>query len=130
MLDRFQCLNVKIVKVKTLGRRQVVRQLVLVQPFRGSNPFAPVKLCQVNQLFNNCFPSALRLLERTEVLTTNLFYCGCSIGHNLTPNCWARERLADRKRIGKLPEMLFRPWHKPDRRRKQLRYKSRDRLKF
>ena len=87
VLDRFPCLGVTIVNVETLGRRQVVRQLVLVQPFRGSNPFAPVKLCPGNQLFNNCFPSALRLRERTEVLTTNLFYCGCSIAHNLTPNC-------------------------------------------
>ena len=130
MLDRFLGWNVKMMKVKTLGRRQVVRQLVLVQPFRGSNPFAPVKLCPVNQLSDNCVASALRRRERSEVLTTNQFYCGCSIGHDLTPNCWARERLADRTRIGKLPEMLFRPWHKPERLRKRLKYKSRDRLKF
>ena len=55
VLDRFPCLGVTIVNVETLGRRQVVRQLVLVQPFRGSNPFAPVKVCQVNQLFNSSF---------------------------------------------------------------------------
>ncbi len=30
-----------ILFVTTLGRRQAVRHLVLVQAFRGSNPFAP-----------------------------------------------------------------------------------------
>ena len=81
--------------------------------------------------------------------------CGCAIGHiaysrfmkcrvqtiagvvhkfgicyHISLNYQARERLADRTRIGKLPEILFRPWHKPDRLRKRLKYKSLDRLKF
>jgi len=64
-----------------------------------------------------------------EAVSTAVRDCGYSIAHQIIANCWAHEYLVDRTRIGKLPERLFRPWNKPDRRQKQLRYKSRDRPK-
>ncbi len=40
-------------KVREMGRRQVVRHLVLVQASVGSNPSAPVDSNSINQSFNS-----------------------------------------------------------------------------